>query len=310
MAAFLVGMIALWWVFPISLGICITACTLAMEGAVLFAPSFLFLFPVISGAFPDMSPNEAIGVALAIEFFGFGSASIGYLRQRVVDMNLAIKLLLVSIPFAIIARLVAFRIPQGILFVLFGLVLFLLASIVLRSYILQRRVQEARVRPVEGGSQEASEGIERELISRDGRKYRYVYNIRIPDIFNVAVAGALVGLIGVGVGEIVNTMLMVRHNLPMRVATGTAVIVVTATVLVGTLTHLAMVSSQGEGGLQFQWTIVALAAPAVLIGGQIAPHVSARISESVLKKALVFMFVFTGAIMLVQGILRLLESLG
>ena len=46
----------------------------------------------------------------------------------------------------------------------------------------------------------------------------------------------------------------------------------------------------------------ALAAPAVLIGGQIAPHVSARFSETALKRALIFMFILTGLIMFVRGV--------
>lgn len=304
MTEFLAGLVVLWWVFPISIGICIIACTLAMEGAVLFAPSFLFFFPLISVAFPEMSANEAIGVALAIEFFGFGSASIGYMRQRVVDKRLALRLLTMSVPFAIVARLVAFGIPAYILFILFGLVLLLLAYIVMRSYLAHRKLTMAGVAPLGGGSDGAPSGdaIERTIVARDGRSYQYRYHLKLSDRLNTAIAGSLVGLIGVGVGEIVNTMLMVRHNLPMRVATGTAVLVVTATVLIGSLTHLAVVMFSGEGALGFQWTIVALAAPAVLIGGQIAPHVSARFSEDTLKKALMFMFVFTGSIMLLRGI--------
>ena len=139
------------------------------------------------------------------------------------------------------------------------------------------------------------------MVSRDGRSYSYSYRFGLLDRFNMAGAGALVGLIGVGVGEVANTMLMVRHRLPMRIATGTAVIVVTATVLTGSLTHLAVIVAQGEQAA-FNWTIVALAAPAVLIGGQIAPHVSARFSETALKRALIFMFILTGLIMFVRGV--------
>ena len=138
-------------------------------------------------------------------------------------------------------------------------------------------------------------------MARAGRQYRYSYYLTNVDRFNTAAACALVGLIGVGVGEIVNTMLMVRHNLPMRVATGTAVIVVTATVLAGSLTHLIVVFTEG-GAIAFEWTLVALAVPAVLSGGQIAPHVSARFSEDTLKKALMFMFTATGLIMLSRSI--------
>ena len=287
----------MWWVFPFSLCICIIAGTLAMEGAVMFAPAFLLLFPLISTAFPELSANEAIGVALTIGVFGFGSASIGYLRQRVVDKKIAIQLLAVAVPFAIVARLVAFAVPSRLLFIVFGLVLFFLGFMVLRS-LLAQRAGPTKNEGIDG----ANVGIEETTtISRDGRSYSYGFQFGWPDRLSIGAAGTLVGLSGVGVGAVANTMLMLRHNVPARVATATAVAVATGTILTGSLTHIGVIAAQGEQA-EFNWTIVALAAPAVLIGGQIAPLVAARISESVLKRALMAMFVFAGLIMLARGI--------
>ncbi|MCH7652826.1 MAG: sulfite exporter TauE/SafE family protein, partial [Chloroflexi bacterium] len=164
MELFFTGLLALWWVFPFSLCICITATTLAMEGAVMFAPAFLLLFPLISTAFPELSANEAIGVALTIGVFGFGSASIGYLRQRVVDKKIALRLLAMAIPFAIVARLVAFAVPSRLLFMVFGLVLFVLAFMVLRSVMSKRGRPAAN--PVGEGTKGVVEGTK--LIARDG----------------------------------------------------------------------------------------------------------------------------------------------
>ena len=198
MAEFLSGLADIWWVFPASLLISMIATTLAMEGVVLFAPSFLIVFPRLSENFPIMEPNEAIGVALSIAVFGFGSASVGYLRQGVVDKRLVIKLLLISIPFAIVARLVAFQVPQGILSVLFGSVLFLLAFVVLRSYLLQRKFARSEAEQVESNSDDSSTGFEYEIIARDGQSFRYSYSIRVFEVVGISIAGALVGLIGVG----------------------------------------------------------------------------------------------------------------
>lgn len=44
-----------------------------------------------------------------------------------------------------------------------------------------------------------------------------------------------------------------------------------------------------------------LVAPAVLIGGQIPPHVAARIAESYLKRFLIPMFVLAGMLMFFRG---------
>ena len=286
-------LVALWWVFPIALGICVTSCTLAMEGAVLFTPAFLFLFPWMSPAFPSLSANEAIGLALVIEFFGYGSSSVGYLRQRVVDFSLVRKLLLFTIPVAIGARLIAFAVPSFLLFILFGGVLLVLARTMLVSL-----KPHATAEPVQGA---AANRVTRELLARDGKRYRYQYQLDQKDGGAAVAAGSLVGLIGVGLGEIVNTVLMARHRLPMRVSTGTAIVVVAATVLASSLTHMATVLGQG-GQVAFPWVILFLIAPAVLIGGQIAPHVAARVPEFYLKRFLILMFVLAGLLMLFRGL--------
>lgn len=147
MGDFTSNVLAIWWVLPASLGIAITANTLAMEGAVMFAPAFLLLFPALSGTFPQLTPNEAIGVSLLIMFFGTASASMGYVRQRVVDFRLAARLLIITIPCAILARSVSFLIPSWLLFIVFGSVLLLLAFTVLRSIIVRRGTERNINRP-------------------------------------------------------------------------------------------------------------------------------------------------------------------
>ena len=49
-----------------------------MEAAVLFVPAFLFLFPKIVEGFPQITPNEASGLAITVEFFGYTSSVLGY----------------------------------------------------------------------------------------------------------------------------------------------------------------------------------------------------------------------------------------
>lgn len=147
----------------------------------------------------------------------------------------------------------------------------------------------------------AANGVRRELRARDGRRYRYAYRLDRKDGGAAVAAGSLVGLIGVGLGEIVNTVLMARHRLPMRVSTGTAIVVVAAAVLASSLTHLAVVLGEG-GQVAFPWGILFLIAPAVLIGGQIAPHVAARVPESYLKRFLILMFVLAGLLMFFRGL--------
>lgn len=303
MGEFTANVAAIWWVLPAALGIAVTANTLAMEGAVMFAPAFLLLFPALSGAFPELTPYEAIGVSLLIMFFGTASAGLGYLRQQVIDFRMAATLLAVTIPCAVLARSVAFLIPSWLLFMVFGSVLFLLAVTVLRSIIVRIRADRAAVRSGATGpdSRRSRDGAGKELVSRDGRRYRYLARFNWLDRGLTAVGGMLVGLIGVGVGAIVTTTLIVRHEVPARVAVATTVIVVSATVLAGSLTHLVVASVSGST-VAFEWTLVVLAVPGVIIGGQIAPHISARIPESALKVALILMFALMSSVMVYRGV--------
>ena len=86
----------------VSLVICITVCTLAMEASVLFTPAFIFLFPLIIVGFPEVSTNEAIGLAITIEFFGYTSSVTGYWLRRQIDFSLAFKVLAVTVPLCFI----------------------------------------------------------------------------------------------------------------------------------------------------------------------------------------------------------------
>ncbi|MDA0770576.1 MAG: hypothetical protein BZY79_03085 [SAR202 cluster bacterium Casp-Chloro-G4] len=308
MGDFTSNVLAIWWVLPASLGIAITANTLAMEGAVMFAPAFLLLFPALSGTFPQLTPNEAIGVSLLIMFFGTASASMGYVRQRVVDFRLAARLLIITIPCAILARSVSFLIPSWLLFIVFGSVLLLLAFTVLRSIIVRRGTERNINRPgvasTVASPLASRENANSEIMARDGRKYSYLARFNWRDRAYTGAGGALVGLIGVGVGAIVTTTLIVRHDMPARVAVATTVIVVSATVLAGSLTHLVVASVSGST-VAFEWTLVILAVPGVIIGGQIAPHISARCPERTLKIALLLMFALMSSVMIFRSVVSL-----
>ena len=118
----------------ISMLICITLCTLAMEASVLFLPAFLFLFPFIIANFPDVTPNEAIGLAITIEFFGYTSSVTGYWLRGQVDFRLGMRVLAITVPLAIVGRLVAYFVPGNGLLLVFGLVLIGLAFIIFREY--------------------------------------------------------------------------------------------------------------------------------------------------------------------------------
>lgn len=276
-----------WYLFPIALLICIIVCTLAMEGAVLFTPSFLFLFPAIIVTFPRLTPNEAIGLALMIEFAGYSSSAYGYSRQRLIDYDLAKSLLMITVPLAIAARLASSLVPSRVLLVAFGLVLFILAIILFYNL-------KNPPLPLENSMNKCITG-------RDGRKY-YYSKCKLDNTgrFSALNAGIFAGMIGIGVGEITNTLLMIRYRIPVQIATATSVFIVALTVLTASITHAYLILSEG---ITIPWNIVVVFLPAVLIGGQIAPYICTAIKEITLKKIQIIMFFIVSVIVLYRGLM-------
>lgn len=112
-----------WWVLPVSVCIAIVALSSGISGALLFSPFFLLIV--------GLQPAQAIGAGLMTELFGTSFGSINYVRQRLVDYKTVRILLMVSIPAAVAGAYLAHRIEAGILQIVFGMSLAVLAIIVL-----------------------------------------------------------------------------------------------------------------------------------------------------------------------------------
>jgi uncharacterized membrane protein YfcA len=132
------------------------------------------------------------------------------------------------------------------------------------------------------------------LTDRSGRQFQYRFSFKSPDSLAAGIGGAFVGLTGVGVGEIVTTLLAVRHRFPLHLATATSVFVVAITVLTAALTHSYFLF---EGNLGLPWNLVVVMVVAVSVGGQIAPRLAGKVPEWFLKKALITMFLLVGSVM-------------
>ncbi len=122
-----------WWMLPIAFCVCLMATSSSVEGAVFFSPIFILLFPLIAGV--SITPIEVVFLALSIEVFGFGSALLGYFQRRLVDVSIAKRVLLVSIPVAVGFGFLAHRVPSPIIMGLLGAMMILLSVTVLVTYL-------------------------------------------------------------------------------------------------------------------------------------------------------------------------------
>lgn len=304
----------------ISLLICITVCSLAMEAAVLFVPAFIFLFPRIVSGFPTVTPNEAIGLAITVEFFGYTSSVLGYWFRNQVDIKLGLRLLAITVPFAVLARVLAFFVPESGLLVVFGVVLLVLAVIIFRAY--RSGIRHTcllcgdSIAAMHMGDSDQNSGAVTQAAGADatigeanpqkpasGRpNLSSTIKFNLVDRLIMTSAGALAGVIGVGIGEISNTFLSIRKQVPIKVGTGTAAFVLHITILSALCANLLVLF----GDIKFidveeiviPWRIAFILAPVVIVGGQIGSMLNSRLSDEMLIKLMMTAYTLVGVFVL------------
>ncbi|MBI3809031.1 MAG: sulfite exporter TauE/SafE family protein [Nitrospirae bacterium] len=272
----------------IALMICTTVCTLAMEASVLFVPAFLYLFPILIPSFPRITPNEAIGLAITIEFFGYTSSVSGYWFRRQIDFAIAGKVLAFTVPLAMLSRAVSYFLPARGLLLVFGFLLIALAGILLRTAHHPREaLTEYRPRTA--------------LLPSSGSPADSRFHLRGFDWPIVLSAGALAGLVGIAIGEISNTFLTVRKQIPIKISTGTSALILHATLLSALGMNLAILNLapqffQAEQ-IAIPWRVAVIFIPVLLIGGQIGAFLNSRLTEQTILTALVTVYLAVGVFM-------------
>lgn len=148
-----------------------------------------------------------------------------------------------------------------------------------------------------------ADSAQRKLIDARGNTYEYEVNHSLPGLLLIAVGCLMTGVVSVGVGETTVTTMRIRYRMPMRVSSGTSVFVVAIVLFLAAGTQILQ-----EGVDSVPWNLVAFTMPGVLIGGQVAPYVSSRVSSSAAELVLICMFVLLGCIIGYIAIMKVLES--
>jgi len=278
-------------IITVALAICTTVCSLAMEAAVLFTPAFLFLFPTLIPDFPHITPNEAIGLAITIEFFGYTSSVTGYWFRRQIDFSIAGKALALTIPLAVFARAASYFVTAQGLMLVFG---FLLLGLAVTLYRAHRHPKEAspNYRP-------------RVYLLKPGNPTcfsKFLLNGLDQLIF--LSAGAFAGLVGIAIGEISNTFLTVRKKIPVKISTGTSALILHATILSALAMNLVILKLAPAffraQQIAIPWRVAVIIAPVVLIGGQIGAFINSRIKDQTILKALMTVYLLVGLFVLLR----------
>lgn len=281
-----------WFMFPACIVIATVAMTSGISGAALLSPVLILGFPLMG--VPKLSPASAIGMSLFTEFFGFGSGFVAYYRRRLIDFHTYRALVMVAVPVTVAAAFVSRSIDARFLKLVYGILMFGLA------YLLVRQAPET-ARP---GADSASAKMdppdrpdreETVVTATDGTVYRYrVCNRRIGRVLT-AFGAAVSGLISTGLGEVEMPQLVKRCHVPVPVAAGTSIAIITSTVLAASLAHIFQIMR--ESGIDaVPWNLVVYTVPGALIGGQIGGRLQGRLDEEKFER-------FMGALFGVIGVL-------
>ncbi len=271
------------WMLPVAFLIALTVNTLGISGAALFVPFFILIFPFFA---ETMSAAQSVRVGLITESFGLTSSAIAFLVFGLVDKKLAFYSALGAIPFVVGGALVTALIPQSTLYFLIAILLIVAIMMVYYKRIIsERRLDEVRGSMIDYASDEGEKVV---VTTVDKKEYSYCrtklgYKKRF---FGYGVGGFFQGAAGFGIGE-VGIISMILTKIPTRIAIGTSHLVVAVTAIVASVMHVSLSHSAAEA---IPWNLIMMTVPAVVIGGQLAPSLAAKLETDVLEKALITIF--------------------
>ena len=281
-----------WFMLPISVVFATTAMASGVEGATFFTPLFILAL--------GLPADIAIGTGLITEVFGFASGLFAYTRKRLIDFKLGIALLIVTVPMALIGTWLTAYVPSDILKTILGVGLLAVAASFLRSPEPKDIVRADDAIEEEYGG-EMSETC---LTTREGEAICYTVCNRAEGRLIAGVGGLFIGMISTGLGELNGYFLLQRCRVPSRVAVASSVFVVAVTALVASTGHFVKFVQTGGETLNTVLSLVIFTIPGVIIGGQLGPLISSRISQHTLERALAVLFILVAALMLGEVILR------
>ena len=283
--------LSFWWLFPVSIVIAAIANGAGIGGATFFSPLFLIVL--------GLDPVIAIGAALLTEVFGFASGVVAHARAKAIDWFAVRRLVVVSVPFAVVGSLLAGYAPATFLKLLLGFGLLFIAFTFIRHH--DPEVEDAEIAAGVGVVQPA---IRRRIVTADDQVYDYELCRLQEGRIGAGVGGLLVGLISTGLGEANSYSLVKRCRIPSRVAIAVSVVTVAVTALAASVTHLINFLQTPDADTALIVSIVMFTIPGVIIGGQLGPRITGRVPERTLIRSIGWLFIAVAAITIWEALAR------
>jgi uncharacterized membrane protein YfcA len=252
----------------------------------LFTPIFILVFPLLGEEYVLASTMTAVAAALFTQTFGFLSGFIGYYRRKLIDYELARRILWFSIPVAVLGAVVANHVSDSMLIACYSVLVATLAFVMWRN----------PVRPGDPAVHLEGRAVVEKTDSR-GQTYSYDRpQLGVGSYVITGVGAFLTGMVSVGIGEVTISQLT-RKNIPIAVAAATAVLVVILTIIFASATLFAELIGAG-GWTAVPWNLLVYDIPGVLIGGQIGPRLQGMVPQHRMRQSISMLFVLLAIAMM------------
>ncbi len=282
-----------WFMFPACILIAAMAMFTGISGTAMLTPFIILIFPLIG--VPQLTPAQAIGMALTTEFFGFISGVYGYYRLKLIDYNIVKRLTIVSVPaiiaFALISQTISgvlLKSAYGVLMVVIAAYLWLTAKSTVRNRDLEVVPKEVlQIKRIDEGK------VITRVKTADGKTYSYrACNTKLGRLVTL-VGAAMEGLISVGLGELEMPNLVRNCKLPIAVSAATSVAIIAVTVLAGASVDMLLLFSKGGTGA-IPYNLIIYTIPGAIIGGQIGIRLQGRLSSKHTERFISGLFALIG----------------
>ena len=257
----------------VGIGVGFVAALLGLGGGFLLVPilNLVFGIPI----------HQAIGTSLFTIVFTSSSSSVEYVRKWISDLKLGAMMIPFTVTGAVVGANLSAQIPENILKVIFGAVLFI-ASI---RMFLKKNQQRNSAPQSSRLSNSKFLTFKRTFTDIDGIEFEYIISIPLLALFGFC-AGFLSGLLGIGGGIVQVPVLNIIFGVPIHVAIATSLFIIICTSSFGMATHLLL------GNVLI--TIGILLAIGTVIGSQIGSRTAQKIKRGKLRRIFAIVLAFTG----------------
>ena len=251
-------------------------------GTLIGAGGGFILVPLLIIFHPEFSSEEITAISMAVVACNAISGSAAYMSAKRIDYKAGFTFAIFTIPGSILGVMTTAIIPRDIFDVIFGVVLFTLATFLF--------IKGGKSKPIDQPAENKKDWVQRNLTDKWNEKYTYAYDAKKGAILSVFV-GYFSPLLGIG-GGIIHVPAMVEWlKFPVHIATATSHFILA---FMATATVLVHIYNNGTYANPVVMHLVIALAIGIIPGAQLGAFLSRRLHGKIIIRALAFSLMLVG----------------